>query len=93
MSRATEEDWARREMHRAAGLAAVCRTNEYQALKMMLESELVVVRLKREDPARFAAAQALQHPSPTDRSLSKRKWERAVQEWRRELRALGESLS
>ena len=90
MSHATEEDWARREMHRAAGLAAVRRSKEYQAWKCMLDTELVVARLKREDPARLAAVQALQHPSPTDRSLSKRTWERSMQDWRRALRRLAE---
>ena len=90
MSPVTEEDWARREMHRVACVAAVCKTREFLACQCILESESFAAYLEREGPARLAALLNVQHPSPTNRSLSKRAFERAIQVWRRELRALGE---
>ena len=90
MSHATEEDWSRREKHRAACGAAVCRSKEYRNWKLMLESESAAAHLETEDSPRLAALLSVQHPSPTNRSLNKRAWERAIQEWRKELGALGE---
>ena len=34
-----EEDWVRREMHRVAGFAAICRSKGYKACILMLGSE------------------------------------------------------
>ena len=85
-----EEDWVRREMHRVAGFAAICRSKGYKACILMLGSESLTEYLGREDPARLVALLNLAHPSPMDRSLSKRSWEKAVQDWRRELRRLSE---
>ena len=90
MSPVTEEDWARREMHRVACVVAVCKTKGFLECPCILESESFAAYLEREGPARLAALLNVQRPSPTNRSLSKRAFERAIQVWRRELRALGE---
>ena len=90
MAHPSAADWDRRFIHRAVGVKAIYRTREYEAWKLMLESRTFCAYLEREEPERLAALQGLQHPSPTDRSLSKRAWERALQDWRRELRRLAE---
>ena len=76
--------------HRAAGVEAIFRTREYGARKLMLETGFFCAYLKREDPERLAALQALEPPSPWDKSLTKRAWEKAMQAWRRELRGLAQ---
>ena len=85
MTPATE--WDRRLKHRAAGVEAIFRTREYGARKLMLESTFRTY-LETEETDRLAALQALEPPSPLDRSLTKRAWEKAMQAWRRELRSL-----
>ena len=76
-------------MHRAAGVEAICRTREYGARKLMLESSFRTY-LETEETDRLAALQALEPPSPWDKSLTKRAWEKAMQAWRRELRGLAQ---
>ena len=77
-------------MHRAAGLDAICKSKEYQARKLILDSESFTAYLRTQDPARLAALLRLERPSPWDKSLNKRAWEKAVQVWRKELRRLTE---
>ena len=81
-------DWDRRVMHRTAGLEAVCRTREYHAWQLICESASFCAYLERANPERLAALQALEPPSPWDKSLAKRAWEKAMQAWRKELRGL-----
>ena len=81
-------DWDRRLMHRVAGVEAICRTREYEAWKLMRESSSFCAYLERVDPERLAVLHCLQQPSPRDRSITKRAWEKAMQAWRRELRSL-----
>ena len=77
-------------MHRAAGVEAICRTIEYEAWKLMRESSSFCAYLEREDPERLAALQALEPPSPWDKSVTKRAREKAMQAWRRELKGLAQ---
>ena len=83
-------DWDRHVMHRVAGVEAIYRSREYQAWKLMLETSSFRAYLETEETERLAALQALLQPSPLDRSLTKRAWEKAMQAWRRELRRLTE---
>ncbi len=85
-----EEDWERRERHRMAGFAGICKTRECYAFWLILSSDSFVDYLLMEEPDRLSALLDLRHPSPLDRSLTKRRWERAQQEWRRALRMLVE---
>ena len=85
-----EGEWARRERHRCAGFAAICKARECQAIWLIPPSDSFVEHLARGDPDRLSALLNLRHPSPFDRTLTKRAWEREVQEWRRELRELVE---
>ena len=87
-SPASEEDWARRLMHRIAGVEAIRRTKEYLAMELMLESDQYLGYLERADPDRLSALKCLRSPSPTDWSLSHRAWEKAMQVWRSQLRKL-----
>ena len=77
-------------MHRTAGVEAVCRTREYHAWQLICESGSFCAYLEGADPERLAALQALEPPSPWDKSLTKRAWEKAMQAWRRELRGLAQ---
>ena len=90
MSLPTEIDWERRERHRVSGFDAICRSKEFQARKLILDSESFTAYLRTHDPARLAAVLHLERPSPWDKSLNKRAWEKAVQVWREELRRLTE---
>ena len=85
-----EEEWARRERHRCAGFAGICKTRECQAFRLILSSDSFVEYLAREELGRLSAMLNLRHPSPFDRSLTKRMWERAQQDWRIDLRMLVE---
>ena len=85
-----EEEWVRREKHRCAGFAALCGTRECYAFWRILSSDNFVNYLATEEPDRLAALLKLLHPSPLDRSLTKRAWEREQQVWRRELKMLVE---
>ena len=76
-------------MHRAAGVEAICRTREYGARKLMLEISFRTY-LETEETDRLAALQALEPPSPWNKSLTKRPWQKTVQAWRRELRDLAQ---
>ena len=90
MSPPTETTWERRERHRVAGFDAICRSKAYQARKLILDSESFTAYLRKQDPARLAALLHLERPSPFDKSLNKRAWEKAVQAWRKELTRLTE---
>ena len=79
MAPSTVTEWDRRVMHRAAGVEAICRTREYGARKLMLETSSFRAYLETEETERLAALQALLQPSPLDRSLTKRAWEKAMQ--------------
>ena len=83
-------DWDRRVMHRVAGVEAIYRSREYHAWQLISESGSFFAYLETEDPERLAALQALEPPSPWDKSLTKRAWEKAMQAWRRELRGLAQ---
>lgn len=68
----SEQDLERRREHRRNGVVAVKRSAGYQALK----------KIQAED---FSVA-APQTPDPDDLSISKRAWEKEVQDWRDALR-------
>ena len=85
-----EVDWVRRERHRCNGFVAICKKREVQAFWLILSSDNFVNYLAMEEPDRLSALLNLRHPSPLDRSLTKRAWEHAQQEWRRDLRMLVE---
>ena len=85
-----EDAWERRETHRCAGFAAICGTRECYAFWVILSNDSFVNYLAMEEPDRLSALLNLRHPSPLDRSLTKRMWERAQQDWRRDLRMLVE---
>ena len=85
-----EEEWARRERHRCAGFAGICKTRECYAFWLILSSDSFVKYLATEAPHRLSGLLNLRYPSPLDRSLTKRMWERAQQDWRRDLRMLVE---
>ena len=57
-------DWDRRVMHRAAGVEAICRTREYGARKLMLETSSFRAYLETEETGRLAELRALEPPSP-----------------------------
>ena len=67
---ATEEDWTRRVEHRSNGVLYVKSTGSYQAMSRARASGRL-----REPPAPLT-------PDPTDRTVSKRRWEKSMQEWR-----------
>ena len=90
MAPSTATEWDRRVMHRAAGVEAICRTREYGARKLMLETSSFRAYLETEETGRLAELRALEPPSPWDESLTKRAWEKAMQAWRRELRGLAQ---
>ena len=88
MSLPTEIDWERRERHRVYGFDTICRSKEYQARKLILDSDSFTAYLRTHYPARLATLLHLERPSPWDKSLNKRAGEKAVQVWRKELRRL-----
>ena len=81
-------DLYRRVVHRVAGVEAICRSREYPAWKLMLETSSFRAYLETEEIGRLAELRSLEPPSPWDESLTKRAWEKAMQAWRRELRSL-----
>ena len=76
----TEEDWHRRLAHRREGVSAIKRSEEYRCAIMGL-------RLSKRARLWFAGGPPMPTtPDPTDRSLSKRAWEKQVQSWRNVLK-------
>ena len=69
--------WARRHSKRAEAIAAVKRSHEYQAFSSSSQ--------EFQDDCRLRLSM-IDEPDPSDRSISKRSWERAVQVWRFDLR-------
>ena len=84
------EVWEKRERYRRAGFAGISKTRECYAFWLILSSDSFVKYLAMEDPDRLSGLLNLMYPSPLDRSLTKRMWERAQQDWRRDLRMLVE---
>ena len=70
MPDATEEDWTRRVEHRSNGVLYVKSTGSYQAMSRARASGRL-----REPPAPLT-------PDPTDRTITKRRWEKSMQQWR-----------
>ena len=68
--------WARRHRKRAEAIAAVKRSREYQDFCSSSQEFQGYCRLMLR----------LDEPDPSDRSVSKRAWEKAVQCWRSDLR-------
>ena len=68
--------WARRHRKRAEAIAAVKRSREYQDFCSSSQEFQGFWRLML----------PLDEPDPSDRSVSKRAWEKAVQCWRSDLR-------
>merc|ERR1712039_379949 len=75
MPEVAEEDWQRRIQHRSAAVHYIKSTATYQKLAVAREQGLA------------EAATRPRTPDPTDRSVSKRDWEKSVQKWRSELQS------
>merc|ERR1712187_1034498 len=75
MPAATEEDWQRRQEHRQAGIDATKRSALYQ--------RFACARAE----GRVGLMPAPSTPNPTDRSISKRKWESGMQMWKQDLQS------
>jgi len=80
MPPASVDDWVRRERHRESGVDGVKRSkdNHYQLVTLTVAGGSLDARSK---PAT---------PDPHDATLSKRKWEEAMQIWRHKLRCAAE---
>ena len=73
------DEWAKRHRKRLIAIASVKRSRDYQEISNCMQ----------ENPAFLDYCQLmmrLTQPDPSDRSISKRSWEKAMQCWRRDLR-------
>ena len=79
------DEWAKRHRKRLEAIAAAKRSREYQEISNCMQ----------ENPAFLDYCQLmmkLTQPDPSDRSISKRSWEKAMQCWRRDLRVAASFL-
>ncbi len=73
--------WQRRCRHRLAGVLAAQRSRDFNTR---------LAKLSAGEQSQEGAPLA---PDPEDRSVSKRQWERSMQQWRQAIRAFAQSGS